>query len=577
MSDREAGTPDTSGGAPVVGSKRPAAVSLGSTGQATGPVAWLRELLRSRFIPNVGDFLADRQPLVWLLALAIGIAVAYAALLFRLLIGFVQVFWLGTTSERVYSAAMTLPWWWIIAGPTIGGLIVGLVLDRWVSGRRAHAVADVIEARAIRDCRIPVGVGLWSALVSAISLGSGASAGREGPVVHLGATLASAVEDLFRLSPGSRRTLLACGVAAAVSASFNAPLAGVLFAHEVILAHYAVRAFVPVVISSVAGAVIARLHFGNFPAFSVPGYQITSYLEFPAFALLGLTCAVVAIMFEFALMAGNRLAMRTPVPFWLKPTAGGFMVGLIALAFPQVLGVGYDATDMALKQQFPLMLLLALIVAKTVATSITLGCRFGGGVFSPSLYLGAMTGCAYGIIATSLFPEMASSQGLYALLGMGGVASAVLGAPISTMLIIFELTGGYEMSLALLLTISISNGLTQAVHGSSYFHWQLSSRGLSLQEGPHKEIMRKLCVRDFFVPLEPGQHAPPIDADDGTPWLLPGDTVEQALRTFDRSGLARVAVVSELDSRIVVGWADRVEALSVFNKALIDAHVEEHR
>ena len=203
-----------------------------------------------------------------------------------------------------------------------------------------------------------------------------------------------------------------------------------------------------------AGAVIARLHFGNFPAFSVPGYQITSYLEFPAFALLGLTCAVVAIMFEFALMAGNRLAMRTPVPFWLKPTAGGFMVGLIALAFPQVLGVGYDATDMALKQQFPLMLLLALIVAKTVATSITLGCRFGGGVFSPSLYLGAMTGCAYGIIATSLFPEMASSQGLYALLGMGGVASAVLGAPISTMLIIFELTGGYEMSLALLLTIS---------------------------------------------------------------------------------------------------------------------------
>src|SRR5690606_35471749 len=143
---------------------------------------------------------------------------------------------------------------WIIAGPTIGGLIVGLVLDRWVSGRRDHAVAEVIEARAIRDCRIPVGVGLWSALVSATSLRSGASAGREGPVVHLGATLASAVEDIFRLSPGSRRTLLACGVAAAVSASFNAPLAGVLFAHEVILAHYAVRAFVPVVISSVAGA-----------------------------------------------------------------------------------------------------------------------------------------------------------------------------------------------------------------------------------------------------------------------------------------------------------------------------------
>lgn len=542
--------------------------------------AWLAETVRviwDRLHQNLSQFFDDRQLLVWGLAIAIGIGVGYAAIAFRYLLGAFQWLWLGTSSEQVLAAAARTPWLLILLAPAIGGLIVGFILERFIRGRRALGVADVIEARALGDCKIPTRDGLFSALAAAVSLGFGASAGREGPVVHLGATLAAWVEDRFSLSSTVRRTLLACGVAAAVSASFNAPIAGVLFAHEIILAHYALRAFVPIVMASVAGAVISRIHYGNFAAFVVPEYQITSYLEFPAFALLGVVCALVAVIFELAIMTTERVSWRITMPLWLRPAVGGLAVGAIAVFFPQVLGVGYDATDMALKNQWPLGVLLLLLVAKTAATAITFASRLSVGVFSPALYLGAMTGGAFGLIAASVFPEMASSNGLYALLGMGGVAAAVLGAPISTTMIVFELTGGYEMTIALLLTVSLAHGLSQAALGHSYFHWQLSKRGLSLQEGPHKEIMRRLTVSGFMTVREAGAVLPVDLCDVEQAWLVPTDTLERALRAFDQAGVARIPVVSASDQTGVIGWADRMTALSAYNRALIEAHEEEHR
>ncbi len=541
------------------------------------PRDWLRHVVRDRVLPNVRLFRGDRELLVWLLALLIGVGAAYLAILFRIGIGLVQYPWLGTMTEQVFQTAARTPWFVVLLAPAVGGLLVGLFLQYLMPGRRALGVADVIEARALLGCRVPARQGLASAAVSTVSLGMGASAGREGPVVHLGATAASLLVDLFHLPHAARRTLLACGVAAAVSASFNAPIAGVLFAHEVILAHYALRAFVPIVIASVAATVVSRLHLGSFPAFSIPEHQITSYLEFPAFALLGLVCAVVAIAFQFAIIAADRTALSVNVPLWTRPAIGGLMIGAIAIWFPQVLGVGYDATDAALKDMLPLGMMLILLVLKTVTTAITLASRFGGGVFSPSIYLGAMTGGSFGLIAISAFPEMTSSEGLYAILGMGAVAAAVLGAPISTTLIVFELTGGYEMTIALLLAVSISVGLTQAVHGQSFFHWQLSTRGLFLKEGPHKHIVRSLKVRDFMAPLETPETYRAVEDGADIPWLTVNDTVEAALRAFDREGVDRIAVVEEDDTSRVVGWVDHVGTLNAFNAALIEASVEEHR
>ncbi len=544
---------------------------------ANNAIGWLIHFISDRMMPNLREFLGERQPLVWVLALIIGIGAAYFAILFRKIIGYVQLPWLGTSSESVFTAAANAPWWIILTAPALGGLAVGLFLHFVMPGRRAHGVADVIEARALTGCRIPVKVGLGSALVSAVSLGAGASAGREGPVVHLGAMLASALVDLFNLSHAARRTLLASGVAAAVSASFNAPIAGVLFAHEVILAHYGIRAFVPIVISSVSATLIARIHLGDFPAFVIPEYAITSYWEFPAFALLGLVCATVAIAFQFAIVTSDRVADSVNVPLWTRPVIGGLLIGGVAIWYPQILGVGYDATDAALKDQFPLTLLLTLLVLKTIATAITLASRFGGGVFSPSLYLGAMCGGAFGIIAASLFPDAASSHGLYAIIGMGAVAAAVLGAPISTTLIVFELTGGYEMTIALLLAISISTGLTQAVHGQSFFHYLLSNRGIFLKDGPHKHIVRSLKVREFMIALNKEEAGGMKGVENSADWLTPDDSLEAALRAFDRTGQQRIPVVKSADTSKLAGWVEHLDALNAFNDALIEASEEEHK
>lgn len=527
-------------------------------------------------IPNLTGFYESRQPLVWLLAVAAGLATGVAAVLFRIGIGLVQWPWLRDISENVAHAAAQQPWWMVLAAPTIGGLVVGLMLRYVLTARRTGAVADVMEARIHSGRGLGLRQGLANALAAMLSLGSGASAGREGPVVHLGATLAAFACVRMRLPNSARRTLLAAGVAGAVSASFNAPIAGVLFAQEVILGHFSARSLVPLVLASASATIISRFWFGDVAAFSVPDYHITSYLEVPAFVLLGIVAALVAIIFQAVLISTDWVARNIPMPLVARPVVGGLMVGGIAVYLPHVLGVGYDTTDAALKDELPLLLMFGLIIAKTAATAITLASRFGGGVFSPALCIGALTGAVFGGIATEAFPHLSSSGGLYAILGMGAVAAAVLGAPISTTVMVFELTGGYALSLALLLTVSISNGLSFAVLGRSYFHAQLESRGIVLQEGFHRVLVRQVHVSDFYAPLPEGE-TEQLDPDATEHVLRPGDTLETALRAFDTLGAERLPVVSPQDRTRVIGWARQVRALAWFNKALIETSVEEHR
>ncbi|MEM1200293.1 MAG: chloride channel protein, partial [Pseudomonadota bacterium] len=486
--------------------------------------------------------------------------------------------WLYTFHVAVVAtSAAQQDWWLLLLVPCLGGLLVGWILHKFLPSGRAEAVADVIEARAIGGAQMSLKTGLWSALVAALSLGFGASAGREGPAVHLGATIASAIGSKFSLPPENRRVILACGAAAAVSASFNAPIAGVLFAHEVVLGHFAISAFVPTAIAAVGATIITRIHLGDFPAFIIPTYEITSLWEFPAFALLGIVCGLVAIGFQFAVMAADWSARSIPMPLCLRPAVGGLMIGAIAIYVPEILGVGYEATNRALSHQLALGTLFTLLFAKTLATAITLASRFGGGVFSPSLYLGAMAGGAYGLLAGAVFPELASSEGLYAILGMGAVAGAVLGAPISTVLIAFELTGGYEMTIALLLSVSLASVMMQAVHGQSFFHWQLGQRGLFLHAGPHKEVVRRWRVREFMEPLSEEEKANPPDIDPELPLLTPDDTLESALRAFDAGSYTRISVTSSTDTTNIIGYATQMAALRTYNQALIASHEEEHR
>jgi CIC family chloride channel protein len=330
-------------------------------------------------------------------------------------------------------------------------------------------------------------------------------------------------------------------------------------------------------IASTAGSVLSRLWFGPDASFSVPAYAVASYWEFPAFVLLGLVSAVVAILFQLALFIADFAARRVDIPLWTRPVAGGVLVGAIGVFFPHILGVGYEVTDLALSEQLPLALVLSLIVLKTVATAISLAARFGGGVFAPAMVVGALTGSAFGMIASSLFPDMASSGGLYAMLGMGAVAGAVFGAPISTAMIVFELTGGYALAIALLLTVAVAQGVIQAVHGHSWFQWQLRLRGLDVREGPHKPLGASVRVMDFMEPLAAGSEPLAYDPERNGTALKPTDTLDAALRALDTGGHERLPVVDPSDTTRIIAWVSLVAALRHFNQALVRTSVEEHR
>ncbi|MBT6116393.1 MAG: chloride channel protein, partial [Rhodospirillaceae bacterium] len=436
----------------------------------------------------------NNQLVLSVVAAVIGAAAGGGAILFREAIDLIQLGALGVGAEAVYSLALGLPWWHILLAPTVGGLVVGLFIHYALPGRRPHAVADVIEASALRSGHMSLRTGLAAAVASIASIGAGASVGREGPVVHLGATMASWLGQRLHLGRSSMRTVLGCGIAAAIAASFNAPIAGVFFALEVVVGHYALTAFAPIVIAAVAGTIVSRIHFGDFPAFIIPSHEIASFWEFPAFALLGVLGAGIAIALMRSIDFVQTIGARAPVPAWLRPAGAGLLTGIIALGFPQVLGVGYEATDFALRGEFELWLLIALIAAKIAATAICIGGGFGGGVFSPSLVIGALLGAAYGVIATSAFPELSSGTGAYALIGMGAVAACVLGAPISTIFILFELTGDFELTIAVMIAVVIASLIVQQGHGHSFFTGQLARRGINVRGGREINILRAMPV-----------------------------------------------------------------------------------
>ncbi|MDH3473629.1 MAG: chloride channel protein [Rhodospirillales bacterium] len=435
------------------------------------------------------------QVVLAVLAVVIGAAAGGAAIVFRYAIDLVQWSSFGFRGEAVATLAAELPWWRLLLVPSLGGLAIGLFVYFLVPGRRPQGVAQVIEANALHGGRMSLADGVKAAVVSAASIGTGASVGREGPVVHLGASLGAWLARRLHLGRSLSRTLLGCGVAAAIAASFNAPIAGVFFALEVVIGHYALSAFAPIVIAGVTGTVISRAHYGDFPAFVLPQeHVIASVLEFPAFALLGVVSAVIAIVLMRSIAVTEEVLDRVAVPLWFRPALAGLLVGAIAISFPQVLGVGYEATDAALSERYALWLLIVLVFLKTVATALSLGGGFGGGIFSPSLFIGAMVGGAFGVIATEAFPHLSSGHGAYTIIGMGAMAGAVLGAPISTILMIFELTNDYALTVAVMIATVIASVITQQVHGRSFFIGQLERRGVSIKGGREVGLLRAIKI-----------------------------------------------------------------------------------
>lgn len=524
----------------------------------------------------------------WLLALVIGIGAGFSALLFRLGIEALQGWAYGTDNvNRLHSFAETLPWIWVLIIPTLGGLAVGLILHFFTDDGRVRSVSDVIEGAALYQGRVEGRAGVASALASLITLGTGGSTGREGPVVHLASLISSWVSNRIHASGMTGRDLMGCAVAAAVSASFNAPIAGALFALEVVLRHFAVHAFAPIVIASVAGTVINRLAFGDVTEFALPGTSaLEFYVELPAFLLLGLVCGLVAVVMMRVIflaedMAGHTQA-RIGLPRWLRPAVTGLLLGGIAIWFPHIIGVGYETTSAALTGQLVLHEAVVFCVLKVVAVAITMAGRMGGGVFSPSLMVGALTGLAFGLIATSVFPEVSGADTLYALAGMGAVAAAVLGAPISTTLIVFEMTGDWQTGLAVMVAVSMSTALSSRLVDRSFFLTQLERRGVRLAAGPQAYLLAMFRVVSLMKPL--GERECPDESDlwqmveDGI-YVDASATLETAMPVFEQSGAAYLPVLSltgENNRPELWGALWHVDALKSYNRALAATAEEEH-
>lgn len=524
----------------------------------------------------------------WLIALLIGIASGFAALMFRKGIEWLQSTIYGTENiNRLHSFAETLPWYVIFIVPVIGGLVVGLLLDRFSNDARAQGPADVIEGAAIHDGRVSIREGLVSALASLITLSSGGSTGREGPVVHMAAVISTWVSQKIEANGITGRDLLGCAVAAAVSASFNAPIAGALFALEVVLRHFAVHAFAPIVIASVAGTVINRLEFGNVTEFALPtGSALAFYQELPAFLLLGGICGFVAVALMWTVFwaedIGNHIMSYAPLKRWMRPVISGAILGVLAIGFPHIIGVGYETTSAALTGELLMHEAIVFVVLKIIAVAVTMAGRMGGGIFSPALMIGALTGLAFGLIATPIFPEISGTHTLYALAGMGGVAAAVLGAPISTTLIVFELTGDWQTGLAVMVTVSISTALGSRLVDRSFFLTQLERRGVHVAAGPQAYLLGICSVDTLMRPIDPDKGATEAacwDLIERDIFVRPNGTLEGVMPLFDGLSVPFIPVVrlrGEGEGPELLGAVHHVDALKAYNKALAETAAEEH-
>jgi CIC family chloride channel protein len=383
--------------------------------------------------------------------------------------------------------------------------------------------------------------------------------GREGPIVQIGSALGSTLGQLLKVSGERLRTFVGCGAAAGLAATFNAPIAGALFSVEVILGDFGLARFSPIVISSVMATVVSRHFLGDFPAFEVPPYHFVHPFELLPYLLLGLAAGLVARLFIILLYRCEDIFDNSPLPGVVRPALGGLLIGTIALAFPHIYGVGYETINMALRGLAVPLLLLALVFIKVLATSLTLGSGQSGGIFAPSLFIGAMTGGVVGTAAHTLFPTLTATPGAYALVGMGAVVAATTHAPISAIIIVFELTDSYTVILPLMISCIIATIVSTALNPESIYTLKLARRGLKIKAGLEESVLMSLRVREVMndrVQLLPENM--PVDALLSTALTSP----YSHFPLVDERGLM-TGIISHQDLRLAVTYQDDLRGLLV--------------
>jgi chloride channel protein, CIC family len=428
-------------------------------------------------------------------SILVGIGAGFGAIFFRWLIQqFQDLFFVKGEDVLGFLGRYS-----IILIPALGGLIIGPLIHFLAREARGHGVPEVISSMVLHGGKIRLRVPFVKAIASSICIGSGGSVGREGPIIQIGSAIGSAIGQFFKLSEERTKTLVACGAAAGIAATFNAPLGGIFFALEVILQEYVLKNLSSVVLSSVTATVISRYFLGNSPAFQIPAFQLYGLSDIPFYFVLGALSALTAWVFIKALYKSEDLFNSLKIPEYFKPAIGGLMIGLIALYFPQVLGVGYEVIENSINQGIALGAVIALVFLKIIATSVTLGSGGSGGIFAPSLFMGALLGEAFGKLITLFFPGILIPPGAFALVGMAAVFAGTSHAPISAILLLFEMTGNYKILPPLMISCVISVLLVRWMTRYSIYTLKLMRKGIDIDQFRVVDYMELITVSEAMI------------------------------------------------------------------------------
>jgi CIC family chloride channel protein len=501
-------------------------------------------------LPQLSRWLDRVQPsetvVMFALALIVGITTGAGVWLFKQMIEIANRLFFGVLG----SALSPLGSWTVLLVPTIGGLVVGILMYLFVGEERHHGVAGVMEAVALaggrlRYKRIPI-----KTVAASISIGAGASVGPEDPSVQIGANLGSFFGQMLRQSDDRTRTLVAAGAAGAISAAFNAPIAGIFFALELIIGELGGGLFGSITLAAVISAVFTQAVSGAEPAFHVPVYIFNSPLELPLYLVLGVLAGIIAAIYIRAIYQAHDAFHELKAPRWVKPAIAGVMVGVVGIFLPQIFGVGYSTIEQILNGQVTsLGLLIALLIAKLILTPVSIGGGFPGGVFAPSLFLGATLGAAFGTIVHLITPGYPIVPAAFALVGMAAVLAGAVHAPLTAIILLFEMTNDYHIILPLMFAVVVSLLVSQRLQHDSVYELGLARKGVRLQRGRDVEVLDTLTVSEVM--------------QTETNTLLESDPLAVASEVFARThhhGLPVVNASGELVGILTVQDIERVQS-----------------
>ena len=455
---------------------------------------------------------SNRMGLV-VMALVVGAGAGLGAVGFRELIFLVT--WLATGhtqfGQQGHAASPHLAFlgiWFVLVIPVLGGLLYGPLIQRFAREARGHGVPEVMLAVAENGGRIRPPVTIVKALASAVTIGTGGSVGREGPIVQFGSALASTLGQWVRMSEHRLRIIVACGAAGGIAATFNAPITGLFFGFEIVLREFSLDALFTTSLAAVTGDVISRAFFGSAPFFTAIPHDLTitndgSYL---LVVLLAIAAGLIGLGFKTVLygMEDRADAVWRGRPEWARPAVGGVLLGLLLLALPQMYGVGYPVMDSVIAGHVVVGLVLLFLLGKIIATSLTLSIGGSGGVFAPSLFIGTMAGMTFGLAARHVFGPAVGSPAMYAVVAMGGVFAGAAQAPLTAIASVVEMTGNFTLTLPVMLASGIAAALSKQLSHGSVYTTKLLRRGIDIERPRPDNVLETLAVADVTQPVHTG-------------------------------------------------------------------------